>query len=405
MDAGQIVGALTTPAGRADPYPIYRRAHELGPAALVQGGFVLVQSYDAVNQVLRSPAFGVSGAREREEWDELFRDRPSRVATEASILNANPPDHGRMRSLMQSVFSPRRVNELAPAIAAATRALLDAMAEKGADGSAVDFMEEFAYELPVAVICELLGVPAEERVFFRPLATDLAGSLDFFQDEETLVLADSAAVDLTRYFANLIARRRAEPRDDLVTALIRARDADDGRLSEVELLSNLILLLVAGFETTTNLFGNGVRLLFENPAVQEGLLDGTVPWNGFIEEVLRYDSPVQMTSRIALEDGLSVAGVALARGWEAIVLIGAANRDARRYQDPEVFDPMRTDINPLSFGAGPHFCLGSVLARLEAATAFPLLLERFPKLAAAGEPTRNSRLLLRGFMHLPVALG
>jgi cytochrome P450 len=405
MDAADILGALTTPEGRADPYPLYRRMHELGPAAAVDAGFVMVQSYEAVNQILRSPAFGVAGVAEREDWDPEFRDRPSRTSTEASILNANPPDHGRMRSLMQSVFSPRRVNGLAPAIAAVTANLLDAMEARGADGAPVDFMEEFAYELPVAVICELLGVPAQDRRFFRPLATDVAGSLDFFQDAEVLAVADSAAEDLNRYFRNLVERRRAEPADDLVTALIRARDADDGRLSEVELLSNLVLLLIAGFETTSNLFGNGVRLLFQHPDVHAGLLDGSVPFAGFIEEVLRFDAPVQMTSRTAFEDGQVVGGLRIPRSTEAMVMIGAANRDPLRYENPDTFDPLRPDINPLSFGAGPHFCLGSVLARLEASTAFPMLLERFPKLAPAGEPTRNARLLLRGFMHLPVTLG
>lgn len=405
MDAVKILEALTTPRGRADPYPLYRRAQELGQVTVLDDSFALVTSYEGVNQVLRSTAFGVAGPSVRDDWDPAFRDRPSQASTSSSILNANPPDHGRMRSLMQSVFSPRRVAGLEPAIAEVTAGLLDEMAAEGADGSPVDFMELFAYELPVAVICELLGVPREDRRFFRPLATDVAATLDFFQDEEVLAVADSAAVDLDRYFRNLIARRRAEPADDLVTALIRARDADDGRLSETELLSNLTVLLIAGFETTTNLFGNGVRLLFENPDAHAGLLDGSVPFAGFIEEVLRYDSPVQMTSRFAFQPGQVVAGVEIPRGAEAMVMIGAANRDPLHYEDPDTFDPLRKDINPLSFGAGPHFCLGSVLARLEASTAFPLLLDRFPKLAPGGEPTRNSRLLLRGYMHLPVTLG
>lgn len=405
MHPMQILEALTTPQGRADPYPLYRQVHELGEVTVVDGGFVLVQSYEAVNQVLRSPAFGVAGVAGREEWEQDLLERPSHSATGQSILNANPPHHGRMRSLMQSVFSPRRVAGLEPAIAAMTAALLDSMEEQGADGSPVDFMEAFAYELPVAVICELLGVPTQDRKFFRPLATDVAGSLDYFQDEEVLAIADSAAVDLDRYFRNLVARRRAEPADDLVTALIRARDADDGRLSESELLANLTLLLIAGFETTSNLFGNGVRLLFQHPGVHAGLVDGSVPYAGFIDEVLRYDAPVQMTSRFAHEAGQVIAGVEIPHQSEAMVLIGAANRDPRRYENPDTFDPLRVDINPLTFGAGPHFCLGSVLARLEASTAFPMLLERFPKLAPGGDPTRNSRLLLRGFMHLPVALG
>jgi cytochrome P450 len=265
-------------------------------------------------------------------------------------------------------------------------------------------MEDFAYQLPVAVICDLLGIPAEDRDTFRRLATELATVLDFLNDFDQLLGADAAWLELEPYFAALVAERRARPREDLISALIAACDADDSRLSEAELLCNLTLLLIAGFETTANLFGNGVQVLFDQPEVAAGLRNGDLGYAGFTEEVLRFDSPVQMTTRIALTEGLTVGDVPVARGAEIALLIGAANRDPRRYEDPDRFDPTRTDINPLSFGAGPHFCVGSALARAEAAIGFPRLLDRFPALAPAGTPTRNQRFVLRGYTHLPVTV-
>ncbi|MGH3417941.1 MAG: cytochrome P450, partial [Actinocrinis sp.] len=285
--------------------------------------------------------------------------------------------------------------------------LLDAMAALGSDGGAIDFMDQFAFRIPVTVICELLGVPEADRYRFRGLAHDLGIALEMVNDPAMLIPADAATDELRDYFTALVAARRAEPRDDLTSALVHQADEQDGTLSEEELLSNLVLLLFAGFETTTNLFGNGLAVLFDRPRVAEGLRAGTVPVHDFVEEVLRYDSPVQLTSRLVMAEGLEVGGLPVVRGSEVLLLLGAANRDPARFAEPHRFDPARPDNQPLSFGAGGHFCLGAALARLEAATAFPLLLKRFPKLAPAGgaEPVRADRLVLRGYRTLPVTVG
>jgi cytochrome P450 len=190
----------------------------------------------------------------------------------------------------------------------------------------------------------------------------------------------------------------------LIGALVAARDADDGRLSEQELLANLVVLLVAGFETTTNLLGNGLAILLERPDLAAALRSSDVAISGFIEEVLRYDSPVQVTTRTAREEKVTVAGVPIAQDSALILLIGAANRDPDRFPDPDRFDPTRADPRPLSFGAGAHFCLGNGLARLEAAAAFPQLLARFPALAAAPESVRRDRLVLRGYQLLSIRI-
>ena len=310
-----------------------------------------------------------------------------------------------MRALIAQVFTPRRVAALRPAIEDAVGSLLDRLAAAGAGGRPVDFMAEFAYQLPVTVICELLGVPAADRDRFRPLAADLTEVLELSGNSSDPGPATAAAArDLTRYFTALIAERRAGPRDDLIGALVAARDAGDGRLSEQELLANLVVLLVAGFETTTNLLGNGLAILLQRPELTAALRSGDVAMSGFIEEVLRYDSPVQVTTRQAREENLTVAGLPVAKDSTLIMLIGAANRDPARFPDPDRFDPARRDIKPLSFGAGAHFCLGNGLARLEAGVAFPRLLARFPALAAAPDrqPARRDRLVLRGYQELPI---
>ena len=405
MEPMDIMAALLTAEGRDNPYPLYDEAHRLGAVIDASEGFVMVPSYDECDHVLRNASFGVWDVDWRgRAWDDEQQRRPSLRSMERSVIYANAPDHGRMRSLISSVFTPRRVAALEPMIEQAVEALLDRVARAGADGAAVDLMDDFAYQLPVSVICDLLGIPAEDRETFRVLATELAAVLDYVDDLSRLDGADAAWLELELYFGGLFAERRRCPQDDLVSALIAVCDADDSRLSGAELLCNLALLLIAGFETTANLFGNGVRLLFEHPEVGTGLRSGDLRYAGFAEEVLRYDSPVQLTTRIALTDGLSVGDVPVRPGTEIALMIGAANRDARRYEAPERFDPARTAIGPLSFGAGPHFCVGSVLARTEAAIGFPRLLERFPALAAAGAPTRNQRFVLRGYEHLPVTV-
>jgi cytochrome P450 len=221
---------------------------------------------------------------------------------------------------------------------------------------------------------------------------------------EEMATADAASDELVDYLGELAAQRRAEPRGDLVSALVQVADGADGRLSDQELLANLLLLLVAGFETTTNLLGNGLALAFEHPWAADGLRSGRISSAGFVEEVLRYDSPVQLTNRLPLVEGLSVAGVPLSPTGGVLLLIGAANRDPARYDRPDLFDPTRQDSQALSFGGGPHYCLGAQLARLEATCALPALLSRFPRLAPAREPVRRSRLVLRGYQSLPVTV-
>ncbi|MEV4262075.1 cytochrome P450 [Kribbella sp. NPDC049584] len=372
-----LIESLLSPAGRADPFPLYAEAHRLGPVLPIADTAFVIVGYAAVNEVLRNPGFGIRTDPSSQPALELMQ---------RSILRANPPDHGRMRSLISQVFTPRRVAALQPVIETAVDDLLGGLPAE------VDFMDRFAFQLPVTVICELLGVPASERDRFRPLASDLTAALELTDSSDEA--ADAAARELGAYFVQLI---RDPAPDSLVSALVAARDADDGRLSDEELLANLILLLVAGFETTTDLLGNGLAILLGQPEV------GSDP-AAFVEEVLRYDSPVQVTTRVARADGLSAGGIAMPAGSDLILLLGAANRDPARFPQPDRFDPARADNKPLSFGAGAHICLGNSLARLEAKVAFARLRDRFPTISSAGPATRRDRLVLRGYRTLPVRL-
>jgi cytochrome P450 len=401
MDTIGILTALGTPEGRADPYPLYAALHEIGEVIQTGPDDVIVAGYDAIDAVLRDPGFRVSDASNFDMNFPRWRDNPVFVQGADWLLNLNPPRHGRIRSQMARAFTARRIAALEPAIAAMADGLLDGMADRGADGSAVEFMHDFAYLLPVTVICELIGIPEADREGFRPVARDLAGVFEL-SDVSTLPAINAAAAELLAYFTALAAERRAAPRDDLLSNLLAVSDSGDGRLTGAELLHNLTLLLVAGFETTTNLLGNGLQVVLHDPPAGEAVRDGSVPASVFVEEVLRYDSPVQLTSRIGYATNLG--GVAVAKGTGVVTLLGAGNRDPRRFTEPDRFDPARPDGGPLSFGGGAHFCIGAALARLEGAVAFPRLLRRFPKISPAGEPTRRDRLLLRGFETLPVTL-
>ncbi|MEU4295803.1 cytochrome P450 [Kitasatospora aureofaciens] len=404
MDGAAIIEQLMTTEVRNDPYPLYARAHELGPVLPAGDGMFVVSGYAAVNKVLRTSAFGVATADMMAGLAPEFSEHSSLALFGRSILQRNAPDQPRVRSLIASVFTARRVAALRPAVEAAVGRLLDGMAEQGADGSPVDFMDAFAFRLPVGVICELLGVPERDRYRFRGLASDLTVALEIVQDLDDLDEADRAADELSGYFTELVAERLARPQDDLVSDLARIAADGGGRLSGQELLANLVLLLVAGFETTTNLLGNGLALLFRHPEAAAGLRSGTLSPAGFTDEVLRFDSPVQATGRVALAEGLSIEGLPVPADSGLTLLIGAANHDPARYERPGVLDPTRTDSQPLSFGGGTHFCLGSQLARMEAEVAVPALLDRFPRLARGGVPTRRDRLVLRGYETLPVTV-
>lgn len=408
METAVSLRPLLSKEGRRNPYAFYAQLHAQGSVCRLDPRRdrydLVVHGYDAVASVLRDPAFGMLDAEYMDTGRMQWREHPALRTLYGSIFFANAPGHTRVRRQFSQVFTARRVTALQPAVVRLIGQMLDRLAELGAGGRPVDFMAELALPLPSDVIGELLGVPEEDRAWFPPRVLAIGALLELGPAIwKHLPAADQAAIELTEYFTKLAAERRADPRGDLVSGLVQAQANQAGQLDDAELVANLITLFNAGFVTTTHLLGNGLALLLKRPEERAALLadPGLAP--AYVEEILRYEPPVHFGVRRALAD-TEVAGLPVSAGSTALVLLGAANRDPARYPDPDAFLSSRPDNLPLSFGGGPHYCLGAALSRLEGQLALPMLLERFPRLALAGEPGELSQLVLRGYDRLSVTV-
>ncbi len=402
MDAAKAVELLLSPHSGQDPVTAYAALREYGPVLPVAEGYYFVSGYAAVDAVLRDATMEAYDAERLDgQWDD-WRDNRAVALFADSMLRTNPPRHTRMRRLAAGVFTARRVAALREVIAGQVDETINGLLPYGE--SAVDLVTHLTYPLPIGVITALLGVPSADRGRFRRLAEDLTAVLEVRWTDDDQRRADRAAVELADYFGHLVELRRRTPADDLVTALAAAHDADGEQLTAAELMGNLALLLVAGFETTTNLLGNGIVLLLDHPEHAARLrADGSVA-AAYVDEVLRIDSPVQLTVRYSTRP-VEISGVGIPAGAELVLLLGAANRDPARFTDPDVFEPDRPANVPLSFGAGAHYCLGAPLARLEAQIALPALLRRFPGMRLHERPVRRRRMNLRGWHALNVTPG
>jgi cytochrome P450 len=390
---------VATPEGRADPYSRYASLREHAPVHRSAFGFSVLTRYDDCIQLLRHPGVGkdfsgavsAMGLTEQEQAEQAaFRNDRS------NMLFADPPDHTRLRRLASRAFTPRSVEALRPRVVA----LVDGLLDRFGPGE-VEVMDALAFPLPVTVIGEMLGIPAEDRPQFRPLVRAVTAVLELVVSPEQLHAATEASVTLEAYFADLIAERRASPRDDLLTRLIQAEDEGE-RLSEYELISTAILLFAAGFETTTHLLGNGLLALARNDDQLARLHADRTLLRPAVDELLRYDSPVQITARTAYED-VPLPHDTIASGTTVLALIGAGNRDPERFTNPDRLDVGRSEAPPLSFGSGIHHCLGAALARLEAQVVLDRLLDRFRTFeVVGGEPVHRDSLTLRGVVDLPM---
>jgi cytochrome P450 len=311
------------------------------------------------------------------------------------MLTVNPPEHTRLRGAAKGAFIPPAMAAVQPRVAAIIDERLDRLAELGE----ADVMAELAFPMPVTVVGEMVGVPEEDRAWFRPLMRTLVSSDSFKRSPEELTRVEQASDELEAYFFDLIAQRRKERRDDLLTYFIG--QADDGILDEDELFSTVTLLFFAGFLTTTNLIGNGLVALFDHPDEQARLWEHPELAASAVEEIVRFDSPIQFVHRNVLGD-LELEGQHLSAGDVVMVLLAAANRDPARFADPDRFDIGRPDNLHLAFAWGLHFCLGARLARMEGQLVLAGLVERFARVEPAGEPVRNPGLVIRGFDSLPV---
>ncbi|HXU88875.1 MAG TPA: cytochrome P450 [Methylomirabilota bacterium] len=384
------------PAFVADPYPTYHRLRAEDPVHKSPMGFWILTRYDDVVAALRDPRL----AKEAIAAFVAARFGAPVPITGLSMLDRDPPDHTRLRGLVSKAFTPRVVEGLRPRI----QQIVDGLLDRVRDAGAMDLIDEFAYPIPVNVICEMLGVPVEDHERFKGWSLDLARGLDSILlpvDSEIPKRSVASRSALADYFRELIARRRSSPRPDLLSGLIAAEEAGD-KLSETELLATCILLLVAGHETTVNLIGNGTLALLRHPDQLRRLRDNPALIGTAVEELLRFDGPVQRTARIPSED-VVIDGHAIAKGEMVMPFIGAADRDPAHFRDPDRLDIGRTDNRHIAFGLGIHFCLGAPLARLEGQIAINTLVQRLPKLALATEsPEFRQSLTLRGLASLPV---
>jgi len=389
--------------GRADPYPLYRQLR--AGAAVHESpstGVWFLSGYELSKQVLHDPRFGRgNGSMMGALADAEVADRSGEMRRSSqNMLFADPPEHTRLRGLVSRAFTPRRVEELRPRLVELLDPLLDAVADAGS----TDLLDALAFRFPVAVIGELVGIPEEDRDQFRSLVRASTAMIEASPDVEALRLAERSMAEMGAYFRDLVVRRRREPSDDLISAMIAIEDADGDRLSGEEMVSTAILLFGAGFETTTNLIGNGTLCLLRNPDQTRRLRNDPSLLPTAVEEMLRYESPVQLDARSALVDA-DIAGRPVPAGTSVVTFLGAANRDPSVFEHPDVFDVARHPNNPLSFGWGIHHCLGAHLARVEGQIVFGRMLERFATIELDGpEPQWRQSVTLRGLEHLPVTV-
>ncbi|ANZ20874.1 cytochrome P450 [Streptomyces noursei ATCC 11455] len=399
MDSETLLSRITDYANRPNPYPLYAELREAGPVVRQADGSYLVGTYHHIGALLHDP---------RMSADERVRTTPPppEKIRDPSFLRLDDPEHHRLRTLAMRPFgpphTPGRVNAMRGEIARITTELLEALPTD----RQIDIVDDFAYPLPVTVICRLLGVPREDEPRFRVWADALVAAADVRPDEDTIAQDEAgrrAGNEMSQYLLDLAEQRRGEPTDDMLSAFVNEPDRSL-RLTPEELTATATLLLIAGHETTVNLITNGVLTLLRHPEQLDLLRREPHLLPQAVEELLRYEPPVHMRERTPLAD-IEVAGTTIPAGTSVVLALASGNRDPKQFHEPDRFDPTRRDVEHLSFGSGIHLCFGGPLARIEADTALGALL---PRLGAArlvqDPPPYRQNAMLRGPRHLPVQL-
>ncbi|MGV9497734.1 cytochrome P450 [Streptomyces sp. NPDC003642] len=390
------------PAFLADPYPAYAELRARGRVHWFEPtGQWLVPHHADVSALLRDRRLGRT-YQHRFSHEEFGRTppppehEPFHTLNDHGMLDLEPPDHTRIRRLVSKAFTPRTVERLKPYVRGLADELAAALVERGGG----DLLRDVAEPLPVAVIAEMLGIPESDRAPLRPWSADICGMYELNPSQETAARAVRASVEFSDYLRALIAARRKEPGEDLVSGLIAAHDEGD-RLTEQEMISTCVLLLNAGHEATVNATVNGWYALFRNPAQLERLRADHTLVPSAVEELMRYDTPLQLFERWVLED-IEIGGTTIPRGAEIALLFGSANHDPEVFADPGRLDLARADNPHISFSAGIHYCIGAPLARIELAASMGALLEKAPALRLAAEPQRKPNFVIRGLEGLNV---
>ena len=381
--------SITDPDFPSDRYALYARLHAETPVFWDERARAfLIAGFDDVSLGYRSPKLSARRVEAfARAWSEEARRevRPLVDSLSLWILFQDPPDHTRLRTIMMKAFTPKVVESMRPRIQALVDRMLDEAGARAARAGGFDVVRDLAFPLPATVILELLGIPLPDRDRFKAWSSDIARLVTNLTAQEDALVAKRAVVEMGEYFAPLFAARRASPQDDLVSALIAATDRGDV-LSDAELLANCVLLMFAGHETTTNLIGNGVLALLQHPEQRARLVGEPSLIGSAVEELLRYEAPVQLMRRTTLEP-LEMSGVTIPAGSLVGLLIGAANRDPKAFPEPERLDLARKPRHA-AFGFGPHFCIGAALARAEGEIAIETLFRRFPDLRLADAQPR-----------------
>ena len=386
-----------------NPYPFYERLRNTDPVHLTEHRSYLASRHAEASLVLRDKRFGKDFVeRTVRRYGPKIMEEPIFRSMSHWMLQQDPPDHTRLRGLVVKAFTARRVEDMRPRIQQVVDQTIDAVIDSGH----MDLIEDFAFRLPVTIICDMLGIPEEHREAFYKGARDGGRILEPVpMTPEEIAQANAGNAMARMYFEQLFELRRREPGDDLTTQLVQAEE-DGSKLTNEELTANIILLFGAGHETTVNLIGNGLLALHRNPDQLALLKSNPSLITNAIEEFLRYDSSVQLTGRVALQDIPDLGGKKIPKGETVLCLLGSANRDPAAYHDhPDRLDITRPNIRPLSFGGGIHHCLGAQLARIEAEIAISTLLRRLPELRLddADNPEWRPTFVLRGLKRLPAS--
>ena len=372
------------PAFIANPYPFYHQLRTAAPVWQSPLGMWIVSRHDDVAAFLKDRRYGKNYvANITRQYGPDAMNEPARASLGRTMLVLDPPDHTRLRSLVTKAFTARRVEEMRPRITALVDALIDRVEAAGH----MDIIADFAHRLPIIVICDMLGIPEEDQPQFFERSRVNGRLIDPVpMSREELDVANANTLETNAYFESLFDRRRREPKDDLITLLVQAEEQGD-RLTTEELTANVGLLFAAGHETTANLIGNGLLALHRNPDQWALMKSDPSLIPNAMEELLRYDSSVQLTGRSTIE-AVELRGVAIPAGQSVVAFLGAANRDPAVYADPDRLDITRRDVRALSFGGGIHHCLGAQLTRIEAQEAFAGLIRRLPRSSRPRAPMR-----------------
>ncbi|WP_024799886.1 cytochrome P450 [Nocardia sp. BMG51109] len=390
---------MSAPAGVHDPIPLLESLRDRGRLVRTPLGWVTTD-HELCRTILRDNSFRVAAAEgfvpKPLRWVMDRAELPPNPVSPPSMLVIDPPDHTRMRKPVASAFTPRAIGRLRDRVESVTAELLDALPSRGS----ADLVAAYASQVPIAIISEMLGFPDSERERFLAWGDAASPLLDIGPSWPTIRTASAALLSMDGYLDEHIARLRREPGEDILSGLVTAGELDDR-----ELKASATLLMGAGFETTVNLISNGVALLVNHPDQLARLREEPELWPNAVEEVLRFDAPVQNTGRINRDD-IELAGVPVRAGSTVMLLLAGANRDPQVFEDPHRFDITRANAKDhLTFSSGIHVCLGASLARMEGAYALRALFERFPDLQLDGPPQRRPLFTLHGYSHMPVLLG